>query len=200
MRRRMPKKGCLAHTREKAGGPKGRMDFCRNRGSGGKEPIHLLLDALINVFVGTENVNHILVLNQLFNDEGRDIQADDVGMGGNPSHGGALIIDLKVIGLGHSVQTLIDLLLEAVFAEGFDESVFNQFHGDCVRQRLDMLLDGADGDFSGMFLAGFDFRQDAAFPRAGSEHFCHGTLPFPSGLLYDEQKKPGLSLPVVWLS
>ena len=64
----------------------------------GKVFLHLLVDALINFFIGAENIHRVFMINHFFQHKRRDIEGDDVGIRYDIAIRGNQIVDIKVIG------------------------------------------------------------------------------------------------------
>ena len=57
---------------------------------------------------------------------------------------------IEIVGTAKTVDAFDDLRFKVVFVGGFHKFVFNQFHGDGIAERVDMISCGADGAPSGV--------------------------------------------------
>ncbi|VTR64798.1 hypothetical protein DESC_260076 [Desulfosarcina cetonica] len=132
------------------------------------------MNAHVDIGIRSEDVDHGFVVDQFFNDEGREIKADHVGLLHQVPEWRDLIVDIELVGMGEGFQTFQDLLFEFIFIGGFDQMLLNELHGDGIGESRRIFSDIIDGHPAGLLLTGFDSGQNAGFAVAGSEHFRHG--------------------------
>ena len=61
---------------------------------------NLKVDAQVDFFVGTVDIDYILVVDQIFQNESRDIKADDVGIRYDVANGCGGKIDIEIFRFG----------------------------------------------------------------------------------------------------
>jgi hypothetical protein len=71
------------------------------------------MDTQVNIRIRSEDIHHGFVVDQLFNNKGREVKADHVGLLDQVPKRGDLVIHVKFVGMGEGFQTLDKLLFQA---------------------------------------------------------------------------------------
>ena len=97
---------------------------------------NLLVYGIINFFIRSKNVHCGFVIDQLLNDKGQNVKCDNIWILGDISERRCLVFHIELFSIAQFVKTASDLILECIFACGFNQFVFHQLRGNGIGQVL----------------------------------------------------------------
>lgn len=117
----------------------GQNRIARDTLSEGDEFGNLAVDAVVDILVGSIDFHDAAMIDQLFDNERRHIEADEVRARHQGTDVGKVELDVEFFRRQQGFQAEMELALQLIFARCFHQSLFDQLGGDSVTQEIEVL-------------------------------------------------------------